>query len=131
MPVHIAILYAGILGLLLMALSFNVMHHWVRVTASGQETDQAMRRAERVVGNFVEQVPFALILFILLEIAGAPPGILHALDSTLVVARLCHAFGSNDMRGANILRFVGAQLSFLVLTIASIACIYLFVFSRL
>jgi len=45
MLIHTTLIYAGLLGLLLVILSFNVMQNWVRVTGQGQTTDRAMRRA--------------------------------------------------------------------------------------
>jgi uncharacterized membrane protein YecN with MAPEG domain len=48
----------------------------------------------------------------------------------LVVARVMHAYGSNDMRGAGLLRFAGSQLTFLMLTITSMACVYYFALGR-
>ena len=130
MLIQTTLIYAGLLGLLLVILSFNVMHNWVRVTGEGHNTDREMRRAERVLSSFVEYVPLALILLVLMELKGAPPAILHVLGGMLVVARVMHAYGSNDMKGAGLLRFIGAQLTFLMLTIASIACVYYFGLGR-
>lgn len=131
MDLHITMLYAGVLGLLLTALSFNIMHHWVRVTANGQEGDLAMRRAERGLSHFVEYVPLTLLLMALIELRGAPAGVLHGLGGTLVFARLLHACASNEIKGAGLMRFVGAQLTFLVITLCSLACIAAFAFARL
>ena len=130
MLIQITLLYAGILGFLLVALSFNVMYHWVRVTGGGHETDQSMRRAERVLSSFVEYVPMALILLLLIELKGAPALILHGLGLMLVASRLLHAYGSNQMVGAGLLRFIGTQLTFVMMMIASLACVYYFGFSR-
>jgi uncharacterized membrane protein YecN with MAPEG domain len=131
MLIHVSLIYAGLLGFLLVILSFNVLQNWVRATSQGHLADRGMRRAERILSSFVEQAPFALILLIVLELKGAPIIILHGLGSTLVIARILHAYGSNDIPGANLLRFVGAQLTFLVLTVSSMACLYYFVFGRL
>jgi len=130
MLVHVTLVYAGILGLLLVVLSFNVMQNWVRVTGQGQETDRGMRRAERILSSFVEYVPMTLLLLVLSELCGAPAIILHGEGVVLVAARIMHAYGSNEMPGAGLLRFLGAQLTFLVLTIASITCIYYFGLGR-
>ena len=130
MLIQTTLIYAGLLGLLLVILSFNVMHNWVRVTGEGQETDREMRRAERVLSSFVEYVPLALLLLVMMELKGAPPPILHALGIILVTARVLHAYGSNDMAGAGLARFLGAQLTFLMLTVASIACVYYFWLGR-
>ncbi len=130
MLIGTTLLYAGILGLLLVMLSFNVMQNWMRVTAHGHETDRDMRRSERILSSFVEYVPMTLIMLSLVEINGAPRIVLHSLGATLVIARIMHAYGSNDIRGAGLLRFLGSQLTFLVLTIASLACVYYYGFSR-
>ena len=130
MLIETTLIYAGLLGLLLVILSFNVMQNWVRVTSKGQATDREMLRAERVLSSFVEYVPLALILLTLLELKGAPTIILHGMGSTLVLARVLHACGSNDMPGAGLLRFIGTQLTFLMLTIASLACVYFFGLGR-
>lgn len=130
MLIEITLLYAGILGLLLVILSFNVMQNWMRVTALGQQTDREMRRAERVLSSFVEYVPMALLLLTLIELRGTPPLILHMLGITLVVARVMHAYGSNDMKGSGLLRFLGAQLTFLTLAVSGFACVFYYGFGR-
>jgi uncharacterized membrane protein YecN with MAPEG domain len=130
MLIQTTIIYAGLLGLLLLVLSFNVMYNWVRVTGKGQQTDLEMRRAERVLSSFVEYVPLALVLLTLIELRGAPPFVIHVLGTTLVIGRLLHAYGSNQMRGSGFMRFLGAQLTFLMLAVVSLACIYYFFFTR-
>jgi uncharacterized membrane protein YecN with MAPEG domain len=124
MHLHTTLVYAGLAGLLLVILSFNVMHNWVRVTGGGRETDRAMRRAERLLSSFVEYVPLGLILLTLIELKNAPPFVLHGLGAALVAGRVLHAYGSNDIPGAGLLRFIGAQMTFLMLAIASLACLY-------
>lgn len=130
MLVQTTLIYAGMLGLLLVLLSFNVMQNWVRVTGKGKQTDRDMSRAEGILSSFVEYVPMALILLTLIELKGTPVIILHVLGATLVIARVMHAYGSNDIAGAGLLRFLGAQLTFLVLTVTSLACVYYFGFAR-
>jgi uncharacterized membrane protein YecN with MAPEG domain len=124
MSLHITLLYAGFAGLLLVVLSFNVMQNWVRVTGHGQESDRAMRRAERLLSSFVEYVPLGLVLLGLIEEKKADDLILHALGMTLILGRIVHATGSNDILGAGLLRFIGAQMTFLMLAVASMACLY-------
>lgn len=131
MPLHTTLIYAGLAGLLLVVLSFNVMQNWVRVTGEGRETDRAMRRAERLLSSFVEYVPLGLILLILAELKNVPPVILHGLGTALVTGRILHAWGSNDMPVAGLLRFIGAQLTFLMLAIASMACLYYYALEQI
>ncbi len=130
MLIQTTLLYAGMLGLLLVILSFNVMQNWMRVTGQGQQTDREMRRAERVLSSFVEYVPIALILLTLIELKGTPPFVIHALGITLFVARILHAAGSNEIKGAGLMRFLGAQLTFLMLTVSSLACVFYYGFGR-
>lgn len=130
MLIQTTLIYAGVLGLLLVILSFNVMQNWVRVTGEGQQTDRDMRRAERVLSSFVEYVPMTLILLAMIELKGTPPLILHVLGGSLVLARVLHAYGSNDVAGSGALRFLGSQLTFLILMVVSLACIYYFGFAR-
>ncbi len=124
MHLHITLIYAGLAGLLLVILSFNVMQNWVRVTGEGRETDRAMRRAERLLSGFVEYVPLGLILLTLVEMKNAHPSIVHGLGVALIAGRVIHATGSNDIAGAGLMRFIGAQLTFLMLAITSMACLY-------
>lgn len=124
MLIQTTLLYAGILGILLVVLAFNITYRWVRVTAAGHHQDPQLLRAEKVFGSFVEHVPFALILMTLIELKGAPASIIHLLGLLLTSARLLHAIGMNKVQAADILRLIGAQGTYLMLMIASLACIY-------
>lgn len=131
MLIQTTLIYAGLLGFLLVILSFNVMQNWVRVTGHGHHTDRAMRRAERLLSSFVEYVPMGLLLLAFIELKGAPNIVLHILGIMLVVARLMHAYGSNDIAGAGLLRFLGSQLTFLMLALSSMACVFYFAMGRI
>ncbi|MFA5041712.1 MAG: MAPEG family protein [Bdellovibrionales bacterium] len=124
--IHVTLLYAGLLGLLLVILSFNMMKSWVRVIGRGEQNDPDLRRAEALIGSFTDYVPLALLLVVGVEVCGAPAPAIHVLGGTLVVARFMHAFGSNRSRGADALRFLGAQLTYLVLTVASFGCLFFY-----
>ena len=128
---HVTLLYAGLLGLLLVILSFSMMKNWVRARGQGRESDSDLRRAEALVASFTDYVPLALVLLGALEATGAAGSVLHMLGCLLVLARLMHAFGSNRLSGADGLRFIGAQLTYLVITIASFACLYAFAMPHL
>ena len=121
---HVTLFYAGLLGLLLVVLSFNMMKHWVRATGTGAQSDPDLRRAEALVASFTDYVPLTLLLMGFVESGGASAGQIHMLGILLTAARLMHAFGSNRSRHADILRFLGAQLTYLVLTIVSFGCLY-------
>lgn len=131
MTIAVTLLYAGLMGLLLMLLALTVTYHWVRVTGEGQSSDQVMRRAERVLGSFVEFAPLSLLLMALLEIRGAPHEVLHGLGILLSLSRLLHAYAMNQVKGAAVLRAIGAQGTYIVLAIGSLGCIYYFAFATI
>ena len=121
-PVPIALLYAALMGLMLVALSLWVLRHKVRSATRGADT---AARMSRVQGNFLEYVPLALILLGLIELGGAPDAVVHGLGGTLVVARLLHAWGLGSTAAANYPRMIGALLTFLVLAMLGVIGLYL------
>jgi uncharacterized membrane protein YecN with MAPEG domain len=118
----ITLLYAGVLGLLAVLLANLVLY--VRLRAASQPAwrpDATLR----VQANFVENVPMALVLLFLLEQAGLAAVALHALGGALVACRLLHAWGMSRNPGANYPRLIGAQGTFLLLSVMSVAAVYL------
>ncbi|MBI1182231.1 MAG: hypothetical protein GC201_16945 [Alphaproteobacteria bacterium] len=115
-------LYAGIMGLLAVALATQVL--WARINAA-KLPDWKPDTTMRVQANFVENVPLALILLYLLERGGAPVVIVHVLGASLVIARLLHVWGYSSNPGATYPRLIGAQVTFLLLSIMGFGNIYL------
>lgn len=125
MPV-ITALYAGILGLMAIAIAFAAGQMRGRSGISlGDGGNPELLLAMRRHSNFIEFVPLCLILIGLLEMNGAPPGAIHALGAGLVVFRASHALGMKVEPGGAA-RTVGAAGSTLVLAVASIWAIVLF-----
>ena len=92
MVAPITLLYAGVLGLMMAALSIQVpIRRGLKDIPWGDGGDPQLATSIRVFGNFIEYVPAALVLFFLLETSGAERWVLHALGVTLVVARVVHA----------------------------------------
>lgn len=117
----ITMLYAGLLGLLLIALSFRVVGF--RRSAGvgiGDGGNDAAARLIRVQANFVEYVPFALIIMLLLELNGENPLALHVFGALLFLARVGHAVGLSGNPSYSRGRFMGALVTFLLLIIGSI-----------
>ncbi|AKS40776.1 MAPEG family protein [Wenzhouxiangella marina] len=114
----ISLFYAGLLGLILLALSWRVValrrHHKVGIGA-GERSD--LELAIRAHANFSEYVPLVLLLLVILEASAAMPAlVLHLLGATLVIARLLHGFfGLNRSAGVSQGRFLGTLLTWLVL----------------
>ncbi|MDH2432606.1 MAPEG family protein [Pokkaliibacter sp. MBI-7] len=117
-------LYAGLLGLIYIFLSYRVIagrrHYRV---ALGDNHIAPLQRCIRVHGNFMEYVPFALILLLLLELNGMPPLLLHLLGGLLVLGRVLHAYGVNAEQENLRFRISGMVATINVLLVASLVLI--------
>jgi uncharacterized membrane protein YecN with MAPEG domain len=118
-------LYAGLLALWLLVLALRVINHRSSTHIyMGDGGNPGLLRAIRGQANFVEYVPLALILLAILELSRFSIYVLHALGITLVIARLLHgyafAFTSEFKHG----RYWGAVLTFVVLGVEAVMCIY-------
>jgi uncharacterized membrane protein YecN with MAPEG domain len=114
---------AGLLALLLLFLSGYVIAGRVKFKVDfGDGGNEIMKRRIRVQANFVEYVPVALILIMLVETTSIGPGWLAgALGATLVVARVWHAQGLLGSTGLSAGRFVGTNLTALVILVGALA----------
>jgi uncharacterized membrane protein YecN with MAPEG domain len=119
--VGVSALYLGLMGLLAVLLANHVLYVRLRAAAQPKWRPDA---ALRVQANFVENVPLALLLLLGLELQGVAPAVLHVFGSSLVVCRLLHAFGLGSYEGANYPRLIGAQGTFLLLSVMSVALVY-------
>ncbi len=116
------LIYAGLLGLLSVLLANHVLYARLRARSLPEWQPPA---AERVQANFVENVPLALVLLYLVEVAGAPRGYVHVCGVSLVVLRLLHAWGLARYEGANYPRLIGAQGTFLLVSILAMTALAL------
>jgi uncharacterized membrane protein YecN with MAPEG domain len=111
-----SILYAALLGLLLIALSVNVVLARRRYRVGlGVGSDEGMHQAVRVQANFAEYVPLAVVLLVLSELSGLPIGAVHAAGIVLVTSRLLHAWGLSRSPGRTFGRFYGTAGTWLVM----------------
>ena len=115
----ITLLYAGILILLSVLLANQVLY----VRLRGDNTVQ------RVQSNFVENVPLSLFLLFLIEISGVHPHIVHTMGGLLVIFRVLHAWGMSRSPGANYPRLIGAQGTFLLMSIMGFTAIVISILS--
>ncbi len=112
----ITLLYAGMLVLLLLALSWNVVRFRRRLRVGlGDGGHPELQRAIRVHGNLLEYAPLGLIVMGLLEADGLPAVWLHAAGATLVICRLLHALGLSRSDGTSLGRFIGTLGTWMVL----------------
>ncbi len=126
MPAPITALYAGLLGLMMLALAGLVVRaRWQYRTGLGTGSEPGMERAVRVHANFVEYVPLTLVVMLLAEINGLPAMLLHAAGAALLVARGLHAWGLGHSSGRSFGRFWGTAVTWLVLLALSLAVVVL------
>jgi len=118
---EITAFYAGLLGLLLLALSYLVARQRLRKKVStGDGGHPALAGAIRAHGNFTEYVPLGLILILLTEVTGQGDLTTHLLGAGLVVGRLLHAYGlSTYPQGKSFGRMWGILLTWGVILAAS------------
>ena len=110
MTLAITPIYAAILGLMLIVLSYAVTAK--RITSGisllhGEDMNLAVRIRRH--GNFIENVPMALILMALAELAAAPALLLHGAGVLLVLSRVLHPVGLKVGEGAEAFRIAGGM----------------------
>ena len=113
-------IYAALLALLFVLLgerTIRTRHR--RGVALGHGDDPAMLRAMRVHANFAEYVPLALLLIYFVELSSQAPWLVHLLGVTLLLARLCHAFGMSRTPENFRYRVAGMGLTFSVILVSA------------
>jgi len=117
-------LYAGLLALWFLVLSWRVIQRRGKGTWLGDGGDQALLRVIRGHANFAEYVPLALLMLGFLEVSRFSIYVLHALGIVLLVARLLHGYALSFTEHFPFGRFWGSTLTFIVLAIEAVFCIY-------
>ncbi len=104
---------------------------WMGVTSSrpafnasiGDAGQPALLLKIRRHGNFIEWVPFVLVLMILAEAQGAGSTWLHAAGVLLLIGRIAHPFGLKIDNANHPLRYVGNGTNILATAVLGIALI--------
>lgn len=118
---HITLIYAGLLGLLFLLLSFWVVKRRAQFRVMiGEGEAPEMLAAIRAHGNFAEYVPLTLLLMALCELAGVGALWLHLGGVLLVVGRILHAIGIQILRAPNMPRLFGTLFFWLSLGMFSV-----------
>jgi uncharacterized membrane protein YecN with MAPEG domain len=117
-------LYAGILAILFVVLSYRVVQRRGHGVSLGDGGDEVLLRRIRGHGNFAEYVPLILVMMGMLELGGQKPMLLHGLGITLVVARLLHGVSLSFTEKWKFGRFYGTLLTFILLPVCGGLCIW-------
>jgi len=124
-------LYAAILALILVGLSgWVVAGRLSGDVLHGDGGNDALQKRIRSHANFIENVPFAVLLVGLYEASGGSQGVVEALLIVLVIARLLHPIGmfaakntprQFACRGGGILATLGVILVTAILLLLRVA----------
>ena len=118
---HITLIYAGLLGLLFLLLSFWVVKRRDQFKVMiGEGEAPEMRSAIRAHGNFAEYVPLTLLLMALCELAGVGALWLHLGGGLLLAGRILHAIGIQIPKAPNKPRLFGTLFFWLALGLFSV-----------
>lgn len=118
-------LYAGLLGLWYLVLSLRVVRWRTNGISLGDGGDKSLFRAIRGHGNFAEYVPLLLVMLGVLELGGhLPAWLLHLLGLTLLASRLLHGYALSFTAEFRFGRFYGALLTFTLLLLMAVLCLW-------
>ena len=120
--------YIALLGILFLPFTLRVGLYRVKNNISiGDGQDDELIKRNRGQGNFIETVPLAVMLILLMELLGASSTWLHALGVLLVGGRILHYLGITGL-GPFICRPIGM---FATLSIYLVAPGWIFINSML
>ncbi len=130
MSLPITALYAGILMIFALALSFraggfrgktgiSVMH--------GEPVNMDLAERVRVHQNFLEYVPMAIILMGIIELNGGNATFLHVFGVVLIIARIAHAIGLKHDNMGHPGRAIGAGGTALISLVAALYALWMVV----
>jgi len=112
----VTMLYAGLLGILLVMLALNVVRLRLgQQVGLGVGEGGLIEQPVRVHANFAENAPMFLVLLLVAELAGAPLVMLHVAGSVFVAARVLHVVGLSSHRGRSAGRVMGSAASWLII----------------
>jgi uncharacterized membrane protein YecN with MAPEG domain len=116
-------LYAALLAPLYLLLSARVIaqRRAQSVEIGAGESKELLRRM-RVHANFIEYVPYVLVLLALAESMKTPSLLLHAVGLALLAGRHVHAYGLSQTPHNVRMRVWGMMLTFVALGGAALLC---------
>ena len=111
MTLSITALYAGILMIFALALSFKAGGFRGSTGISvlfGDPVNMELAQRVRVHQNFLEYIPMAIILMGVIEINGGNATFLHVFGVVLIISRIAHAIGLKHDNMGHPGRVIGA-----------------------
>lgn len=117
-------LYAALFAFAQIFLTLAVVRRRIGNRVSlGDGGVEDLNRFMRAHGNFVETVPMALVLMMILEMSGTSLWVIHFLGLTMMASRVLHFTGMTTGKGYGRKRRNGMVLTVTVYVVAGILCI--------
>ncbi len=116
MPISITPIYAVLLTVIYIILFMRVVvERRANRFAYGDNNSPRVHAKIRASANWSEHVPITLILFLLVEVQGAPAVLLHGFGMSLVIARGLHGYSMSFAPKTIRLRVWGMSIHFLIM----------------
>ena len=124
MDIMITAFYTGLAGLLMVALALGVVKARVGKRVSlGDGGEQVVLVAIRKFGNYIEYVPYYIIIMAVMELQSIDTLYIHILGVNLILARLLHIMGLKPVKKVSSPRVIGTSLTLLGILAGSITLI--------
>lgn len=122
---HITGLYAALCALIALVLAARISLYRNKAHVGlGSGGNAVLEQRIRALGNFVEYVPLALILLLVLELDHTQIWLLHVFGIVLVVSRIAHAVGLSASAGKSYGRMFGTMGTWLVLLVMALLLLW-------
>jgi hypothetical protein len=126
--IEISALYTGLLALLFIALTINIIRLRLKLKIGvGDGGRPDLVKAIRIHGNFAEFIPLFLLLMICYELNGGAVLVLHLCGAAVFVGRIMHAIGLAKTIGTSLFRQLGVMTIFISMLVLAVENIRLFV----
>ena len=123
--ITVTLLYADLLALLFLGLSFRVILYRRRSRISLlDQGDEALRTRIRAQGNCAEYAPIGILLILILELMLAPLWLLHLFGLMLLGGRCIHAVGFQSVPPVLRLRIFGMMLTTVQIAATALAILF-------
>lgn len=121
--------YAALLAIIYFVLMLQVVQaRWTQKVGLGHGESKHLQKRIRIHGNFAENIPYTLILFLLVEMQSIfSATCLHVCGVLLVISRLLHIIGIKQSSGTSFGRSVGSTLNQVINMVFAIALIYAYI----
>jgi uncharacterized membrane protein YecN with MAPEG domain len=132
MPISVSPIYAALLALIFVYLSFlTISARRSAQVALGHNDNRRLLKRMRAHGNFQEYVPIALILLVMVDMLWASNAKVHFAGVCLVVGRLIHAYSVTMEKEDLRFRVTGMLLTFTSILTSTIGVLFYYLFNHL